>query len=68
MITDKCPQAGWLKEIGKVDDGSCPCDGWTVQNAAHLLSCPWVGDGKGRTREMLWKDEKWCGELARFIM
>jgi len=68
MITDKGPQAGWLKEIGKVDDGSCPCDGWTLQNAAHLLSCPWVGDGKGRTREMLWKDEKWCEELARFVM
>jgi len=67
MITDKGPQAGWLKEIGKVDDGSCPCDGWTVQNAAHLLSCPWVGDGKGRTREMLWEDEKWCEDLARFV-
>ena len=24
MITDKGPQAGWLKEIGKVDDGSTP--------------------------------------------
>jgi len=68
MITDKGPQAGWMKEIGKVDDGSCPCDGWTLQNAAHLLSCPWVEDGKGRTREMLWKDEKWCEELARFVM
>jgi len=67
MITDKGPQAGWLKEIGKVDDASCPCDGWTVQNAAHLYSCPWVGDGKGRTWELIWKDEKWCSEVARFI-
>jgi len=67
MITDKGPQAGWLKEIGKVDDASCPCDGWTVQNAAHLYSCPWVGDGRGRTRELIWGDEKWCEDLARFI-
>jgi len=68
MVTDKGPQAGWLKEIGKVEDGSCPCDGWTVQNAAHLLSCPWVGDGKGRTMQMIWSDEKWCEDLARFVM
>jgi len=67
MITDKGPQAGWLKEIGKAEDARCPCDGWTVQNAAHLYLCPWVGDGKGRTRESIWKDEKWCEELARFI-
>jgi len=67
MITDKGPQAQWLKEIGKLEDGSCPCDGWTPQNAAHLYACPWVGDGKGRTREMLWGDEKWCEDLARFL-
>jgi len=34
MITDKRLQAQWLKEIGKVEDGSCVCDGWTQQNAA----------------------------------
>ena len=68
MITDKRPQAQWLKEIGKLDDGSDPCDGWTPQNAAHLYACPWVEDGKGRTREMLWKEEKWCEDLARFLM
>jgi len=50
MITDKGPQAYWLKEIGKVNDGRCVCDGWTQQNAAHLYDCPWVGDGKGMTR------------------
>jgi len=67
MITDKGPQAYWLREIGKVDDGSCVCDGWTQQNAAHLYECPWVGDGKGRTREMIWKDEEWCAALAEFL-
>jgi len=67
MVTDKGPQANWLKEIGKTEDRSCPCDGWTPQNAAHLYMCPWVGDGKGRTRESIWKDEKWCEDLARFV-
>jgi len=68
MITDKGPQAGWLREIGKVDDGRCPCDNWTIQNAAHLYLCPWVGDGKGRTVEVIWQDEEWCEAVARFVM
>jgi len=33
-----------------------------------LMGCPWVGDGKGRTSEMLWEDEKWCEAVAEFIM
>jgi len=49
MVTDKGPQRQWLKEMGKVDDPSCVCDGWTPQNAAHLFACPWVGDGVGRS-------------------
>ena len=53
MVTDKGPQAQWLKTIGKVEDASYVCDGWTPQNAAHLYECPWVGDGRGRTREMI---------------
>jgi len=32
------------------------------------MGCMWVGDGKGRTFEMLWKDEKWCEAVAEFIM
>jgi len=36
MVTDKGPQAYWLKEIGKAEVGSCVCDKWTQQNAAHL--------------------------------
>jgi len=60
LVTDKGPQRQWLKEIGKVEDASCVCDGWTPQNAAHLYGCPWVGDGAGRTRELAMKDEKLC--------
>jgi len=68
MVTDEGPQAEWLKTIGKTDDASCVCDGCTPQNAAHLYTCPWVGDGRGRTREEIWKDEQWCEEVARFVM
>jgi len=67
MITAKGPQRQWLWEIGKSEEQQCVCDGWTAQNAAHLMECPWVGDGKGRTSEMLWDDEKWCEAVAEFI-
>jgi len=45
-------------------------DGWTAQNAAHLMRCPWVRDGKGRTSEILCEDEKWCEApaVAEFIL
>jgi len=68
MVTDKGPQAQWLKTIGKTDDASCVCDGWTPQNAAHLYVCPWVGDGRGRTRESIFEDAGWCEEVARFLV
>jgi len=67
MVTDKGPQAQWPKEVGKVEDASCDCDGWTPQNAAHLYECPWVGDGKERTRELAMEDEKWCEAVARLV-
>jgi len=68
MVTDKGPQAQWLKIMGKTDDARCVCDGWTPQNAAHLYVCPWVGDGRGRTREQMYEDEEWCESLARFLL
>jgi len=61
MVTDKGPQQQWLWEIGKSEEVCCVCDGWTAQNAAHLLGCPWVGDGRGRTMEMIWEDETLSG-------
>jgi len=67
MITDKGPQQQWLWEIGKSENSQCVCDGWTAQNAVHLLSCPWVGDGKGRTFDMIWEDEKWCEAVENFV-
>jgi len=67
MITDKGPQRQWMWEIGKEERQQCVCDGWTAQNAAHLMQCSWVGDGKGRTSEMVWEDEKWCEAVAEFI-
>jgi len=57
-----------MKTIGKVDEAGCGCDGWTPQNAAHLYQCPRVGDGRGRTREEILKDEEWCESLARFLL
>jgi len=68
MVTDKGPQRQWLWEIGKSEESCCVCDGWTAQNAAHLMNCSWVGDGKGRKSEMLWEDEKWCEAVAGFLM
>jgi len=67
LETDKGPQRQWLKEIGKVEDVSCVCDGWTPQNAAHLYVCSWVGDGVGRSREQARKDERWCEAVASFV-
>jgi len=29
ILTDKRPQWQWLKTIGKTEDPSCVCDGWT---------------------------------------
>jgi len=57
MVTDRGPQRQWMSEIGKVDDPSCICDVWAAQNAVpvHLQRCLWVGDGKGRATEQMWK-------------
>jgi len=67
MVTDKGPQQQWLSEIGKADTPSCVCDRWTPQNAAHLMRCPWVGDGIGRTQEKIWEDEEWCEAVFHFV-
>jgi len=68
MVMDKGPQQQRLWEIGKSVEPWCVCDGWMPQNAAHLLGCPWVGDGRGRTSEQVWEDEKWCEAVAEFLM
>jgi len=68
MVTDKSPQRQWLWEIGKAEDPQCLCDGWTAQNVAHLLRCPWVGNGIGRSVEKLWEDGKWCERVFDFLL
>jgi len=69
VVTDKGPQWQWLKEMGKTEDPSCVCDGWTPQNAAHVqrCTCPWIGDGMGKSQEQASKDEEWCTEMVRFL-
>jgi len=67
MVTDKGPQQQWLWEIGKAETQWCACDGWTPQNAAHLMGCNWVGDRKGRTQDRIWEDEEWCEAVFDFI-
>jgi len=68
MVTGEGPQQQWLWEIGKSKEPCCVCDGRTPQNAAHLLGCPWVGDGKGRTGEQVWEHERWRAAVAEFLM
>jgi len=66
LETDKGPQRQWMREIGKTEDASCVCNGWTPQNAAHLcvlLGGGWGGKIGGQAR----KDAKWCAEVARFV-
>ncbi|KAF8422217.1 hypothetical protein EV426DRAFT_706377 [Tirmania nivea] len=47
------------------DDPWCGlCEEGVAQNAAHLLSCPGVADGKGRKWEQIWEDPEWCEKLA----
>ena len=57
-----------MGEVGKTDHPRCACDGWTPQNAAHLMQCPWVGDGVGKSAEEMWQDEKWCEQVLEFIL
>jgi len=69
MVTDKGPQQQWLWEIGKPEEQWCVCDGRTPQNAAHLLGCPWVGDIRRRTSEIIWEERggarRWRTLLCR---
>jgi len=65
METDKGSQRKWLREIGKTEEPWCVCDGWTTQNAVHLQRYPWVGDGKGRSAEQMWRDDaRWWSSLC----
>ena len=54
IVTDWGPLRWWLKVIGRREDGRCGCG--VTQNAAHLLRCPLVGDGEGRSMEECYRD------------
>ena len=45
--------------------GRCECG--VAQNAAHLLECPKVGNGRGRVFEQIWRDPEWCRKVVRFL-
>jgi len=68
LVTDKGPQQQQgMKEVGKTDDPTCICDGWTPQNAAHLFQCPSVEDGIGRSWEQAHKNETCGAAVARLL-
>ena len=43
------------------------CEQGVVQNAAHILRCETVADGKGRTREQIEADPDFCREVFKFL-
>ncbi|KAF8416304.1 hypothetical protein EV426DRAFT_700104 [Tirmania nivea] len=68
VVTNRGPQRWWLHKIGRADDPWCGlCEVGVSQNAAHLLSCPGVADGKGRKWEQIWEDPEWCEKLAEAV-
>ena len=42
-------------------------DGRRKMQLIYTSARGWVGDGKGRMREMAMKDEKWCEGVAKFV-
>lgn len=67
IVTDRGPTSGWLKTIGRLEDGTCKlCEG-VLQNSAHLRSCSGIGDGKGRPIEQAYEDMEWCRVVARAL-
>ena len=67
IATDKGPMKGWLHKIGRAEDNRCTCEESQHQNAAHLLKCREIGDGKGRSMEEVFGDEEWCRAVYDFL-
>lgn len=65
IVTDRGLLKRWLWVIGPAEDDKCECG--VAQNAAHLLRCSLVGDGKGRTVEEAMEDREWCRAIAEFL-
>ena len=66
LITDKGPMKGWLHKIGRAEGDKCVCS--IHQNAAHILQCKEVGDGKGRSLEEAEADEGWCEAVYEMLI
>ncbi|KAF8416767.1 hypothetical protein EV426DRAFT_706743 [Tirmania nivea] len=73
---DAAPQGGRLVlllrvkawDVGRAESPLCGlCEEGITQNAAHLLSCSGVADGKGRSWEQIWEDPEWCEKLAEVV-
>ncbi|KAF8417562.1 hypothetical protein EV426DRAFT_699641 [Tirmania nivea] len=68
IVTDRGPQRWWLHKVGRAADPVCGlCEVGVAQNAAHLLRCPGVADGKGRRWEEIWDDPEWCEGVAEAV-
>ncbi|KAF8418750.1 hypothetical protein EV426DRAFT_704571 [Tirmania nivea] len=56
------------RTAGRAEDPLCGlCERGIAQNAAHLLSCPGMADGRGRSWERIWEDAEWCEKLAEAV-
>ncbi|KAF8416452.1 hypothetical protein EV426DRAFT_721806 [Tirmania nivea] len=53
----------WCEEVTK----TLRIEVGVAQNAAHLLRCPGVADGKGRRWEEIWDDPEWCEGVAEAV-
>jgi len=63
---------GGMTEVTEFEEGRAEeySDGSLTEgpsSAVHLLQCPLVGDGSGRTLEQAEQDSEWCWEAARFL-
>lgn len=67
IYTDKGPFMHWLNKLGRKDSSACPCGQGVVQNAAHILKCAAVADGRGRTLEQVDEDPDFCRQLFSFL-
>ena len=67
ICADRGPFLQWLHQIGRKDMDKCQCEPQTIQNAAHVLKCKLIGDGKGRTLEQAEEDLEFCTQVFEFL-
>jgi len=68
VVTDRGLTAGWLKTIGRSEDGTCGhCDEGAFQNSAHLRSCSGHWGWEGRSIDQVHEDMEWCRAVVRAL-